>query len=370
MLSAYVGTDPSGSVWSPIPALNRTDADVELLSIQFNSLLFFEPCDDPAFSSHVVSTVNSPDPSTPDLTLYSPDSPMSFIACSHQHQICKDPNSCTVLHGSSYILDEVQNLGLSEVQLNTTERIFQPAQSTGFYYAVSGRSAAALVAQQTVNDQFQDPLPNNQWMLEVSSWFNTGLAMLQKGVQDYASGPPAIPEGWSIKPPENTVQRAMCYNQIVRMANGTVNFSVLGLAILVIISFLIILFSWFQETIVGYLQLSIFHRGEHARLHWILDNVFQLQRIAYEAQGLGTWKNREGAIPVSDRNDRFGAWEDIADPNDHRVSKRFGSYGGKSFEEVKGGQVDTSYRGSDTVSHEGRPFMESERSPTVTTAVV
>ena len=354
------------NTWQTIPAFNRTDADVNLIALEFHAMSFQAPCDDPVFSAHI--DLKLPQTSGEVLQFYNPDHYMAFIGCTQQHQICKnDGKTCTDLMGNNAILVEGSKLGLTSMQNATLVRLAVPAGQSDFSYSIAGRSAAALVASQTVDGQSQGPLPNDQWTLEVGSWFDTALALMQQRVQQYATGPPAVPPGFYMDTPHDEgdgALKTMCYSQLVQIADGTVNFSVLGLALILVLGTLIVVFSWYQESVVGWLQLSVFRRGEHARLHWILDDKFQLQRMAYELQGLGAWRNREGAVPVSEPGARFGAWEDICDPCDPRRSKMFGSVEGATVvEELKG--QDTSYRGYDG-SQENRPFMEAQRGPITT----
>jgi hypothetical protein len=46
-------------------------------------------------------------------------------------------------------------------------------------------------------------LPNDQWKIELSSWFETGLAGFQQGIDDYASGPPNLGSMGYIEMPEH-----------------------------------------------------------------------------------------------------------------------------------------------------------------------
>jgi hypothetical protein len=47
------------TVWTPIAALNRTDADIILIWIDASGVVYKEPVDDPIFSAHSAPPPNS-----------------------------------------------------------------------------------------------------------------------------------------------------------------------------------------------------------------------------------------------------------------------------------------------------------------------
>lgn len=52
--STYTAFVQSDNAWNPIPALNRTDADVSIVGIAPNSIRFDTVADDPIFSAHTL----------------------------------------------------------------------------------------------------------------------------------------------------------------------------------------------------------------------------------------------------------------------------------------------------------------------------
>lgn len=57
----------------------------------------------------------------------------------------------------------------------------------------------------------------------------------------------------------------------------------------------------------------------YARLEWTSNEALQLQRMAHEELGLGTWRRCVDAVPVTNRGDRLGVL-DISD-RDHPTLK-------------------------------------------------
>jgi hypothetical protein len=50
--------------------------------------------------------------------------------------------------------------------------------------------------------------------------------------------------------------------------------------------------------LMGWLQRRS-EKGEAARLDWIGSEPLQLQRVAFEARGIGPWKCKDGGVPVT-----------------------------------------------------------------------
>ena len=265
--------------WVPISALNRTDADVSMVMITPNSMRFDTRNNDPVFGAHDMSSYL--DFQGQNYTWYSPRYWVSIIACAEQYQVCNpSTGACTPLVGTMSLLQQslAPKVGLNAIQQSVMERIAVVGPYTSVYQTVNPRKDSALRAQETVTDLQQAPIPDNQWMIEVSHWFEAGLARLQRGVVEYATGPTNIVPGLSVYLPNDLVSKAMCYSQKIADAQGTISFSVLGVAIILSVGGFIILTSLVLDTIVGFIQHR-YGKGQHARLNWILDDKLQLQRM-------------------------------------------------------------------------------------------
>ena len=268
-----------GNAWLPIPALNRTDADVSIIMIAPNSMRFAAPNNDPVFGAHQLSSYL--DYQGQNHSWYSPQYRVSVISCAEQQQICNPNNgACTPLVGTMSLLRQslTPEVGLNAVQQGIMERISVVVPYTSVYQTVHPRKDSALRAQETVTDLEQAPIPDNQWMIEVGHWFEAGLARLQRGIVEYATGPTNIIPGLSIYLPNDVVSKAMCYSQKITDPQGTVSFSVLGVAIILSVGGFVIFTSLVLDTAVGFIQRQ-FEKGQHARLNWILDDKLQLQRM-------------------------------------------------------------------------------------------
>lgn len=290
MVYADVGVN---SLWTPSAPLNRTDADVHLVFIAPNSMTYLTPVDDPVFSAHLVSKTSIRNFEGQDLIFYEADSYLGIIACAEQLQICNG-DTCTPLSAPETAFSSSQ--GLNIVQKGIFRRLAYANAVTGISQVILGRSGTALRAIETVQLTLQAPLPPDQWKIEISSWFNTGLVVLQSVLRDYASPTNVLP-GTHVEEPKNAIDLAMCSSQKTLTTNGTISFSVLGLAIILVVGTLVILTSFVLETLARYLGL-----GSH--LNWVLDDKMQLQRMAFEGRGV-SWINTEGIIPVTEAGQKF-----------------------------------------------------------------
>ena len=84
-------------------------------------------------------------------------------------------------------------------------------------------------------------------------------------------------------------QQSMCSSQKIRSSTTTTSFSVLGISIIISVDSTLIVISLLLEIVVGYVRQKA-SLDDHKRVQWVLDNKYQLQRLAYEEAGQGTWR--------------------------------------------------------------------------------
>lgn len=231
---------------------------------------------------------------------------VNVMACIDQHQFCNPRNDrCTDLTSSLTAIDLADSIGMNPVQEFIVGRFSFQLLFSSLYSNLAGRGVSALRAQEFVHDLESDPLPDDQWMIEVESWFNTGLARLQKFMVEYAAGPQNVIEGAQIFKANSSISKSMCRNQKVHSKGDTINFSVIRLALVLIVCSVLILTNLALETIVGFIQKRC-KIGAYRRLQWIVDGKLQLQRMAFEQSGMGTWSGGAAAVPVTRLGEKFG----------------------------------------------------------------
>ena len=97
------------------------------------------------------------------------------------------------------------------------------------------------------------------------------------------------------------------------------NFSVFGLVVTFLIGGFIIVLNWSIEWI--YIKLlwhlrSRFNLSQYSRMEWTLNGTLQLQRLAHEQLGFGTWRSCDGEVPMPDPDEKLATvdWSDIEHP--------------------------------------------------------
>lgn len=136
----------------------------------------------------------------------------------------------------------------------------------------------------------------------------------------YATGPPHLVTGSHLFRPTDPINVAMCGSQKVRNSFNTISFSILGVAIILIVGTMLILTNLILDLVVGWIQ-SRWKIGDYRRLQWISEDKLQLQRMAYEEAGIGTWSGTTSVVPVTKYGDRLGLPSNI-DAKHPRLSVR------------------------------------------------
>jgi hypothetical protein len=293
--------------------LSRADAQIGLFFLAANAITHLSPVDDPWFSAHRNinhTTIYSQRSGTNETYVtheFGSDSYVRVLACADQYQICNPKtDQCTPLDSAGSTIGHLPTLGINQYQKQTANIILSSGpgtfQSPEVVYVLG--SDALLASRQLIPGSGSVPLPKNQWMVEVSSWFAISLAGLQQGVVEYATGPsPAylmtgqIEDLYTPGDPNSTVMGTLCNSQKVKSTGEYQNFSVLGLCCILIGGSIIMLLSLNIETLAWYVQ-SKMNRGEEGRRQWMADSNFQVQRMLYEGRGYEKWKGQKDAVPV------------------------------------------------------------------------
>ncbi|KAH6708862.1 hypothetical protein BKA61DRAFT_696736 [Leptodontidium sp. MPI-SDFR-AT-0119] len=274
-------------MWSPIPALNRTDADVSLVILAQNSVAYIEPVDDPFFAAHV--DFNGLFQSR-NATYYFADTYFHILACAEQYQYC-NPNShdtdgqphCTELSSSVAIQRQKSTLNLSQFALLTAGLFDTLLPLANIFGSIGGSGAAALRASDIIFHQVSGPLPDNQWIIEVSAWFETVLARIQHGVVEFATGPPdAFASDAVLMNRETENWGRLCSSIKFGNADDQQSFSALGVGLTFALGCTVILVSWCLDWISGYLE-------------WI---VKRLRKVLKKVMDGGEQRDREAAMEL------------------------------------------------------------------------
>lgn len=311
--------------WKPVPALLQANADVSLFFLAANSLTYGAPVSDPYFAANIPHNFSNSSTNNTNLTVYKSNNYITILKSIDQHQYYNPNNDkCTTLLSSENNIEAITALNLSTNQLAIGALIALYQLMLSMFYCVSGRGSGALRASESVFELSQVGIPNDQWMIEVSSWFAITVAKIQEIPIRWATGPTYVPAGSRLERPSRPEERHLCNSQIILSPGGTTSFSVLGIGIILNVGILLILLSLFLDSLTGYFRSRLF-KNDYKRVQWGLDGIFQLHRLAYEAAGQGAWTGGANSIPITKRGDLIGGPEFHADsrhPTLHMREKR------------------------------------------------
>jgi hypothetical protein len=294
---------------------NQTNQDFLLISL--SSIALYTA---PVFDDWFYATTEETETASlafPYENAYYQNSWTSIMACTERHQFCNpnlgtgSPASCTSFNGSNALFfdDLLQNNG-SNIHLNnrqwaTTFRLLMTLDQSAISSVLdildttTLDAEAYLFGESEFENDFSQPLPNDQWQIEVINWHNITMANMQRWALLYAqngNGPEDVP---FIQPPTTPEGKDMCSNQRYRLT-GVMSFSGLGVVVVLGLGSLIILANLFLPSIVGFFQTGKYHQKQ-----WAFDETIQLQRMAFEGAGQGTWRNKESQIPLTEKGEKF-----------------------------------------------------------------
>jgi len=262
---------------------------------------YFEPTSDPLFRTQTTSVQIDPEGGSDEkLSVYLPAEPVTVLGCKSREEIC-NPSAPTGRICTPYstfiqnLLDNTTSDSLSPMQRGNAQRLSFILRGTSVRQISESLSEPLLVQAAGSflsgsgggGGRYQMlPIPADQWRREVRRWFEIGLITLQNEFLEYATGPLANPAAAALRMPTQEMQsgaRALCETQIIRNVTGAVNFDFPALLAVVLVGIVII--------IAG---LNVGKVGRSGQLgSWEFDDMFQLQKTAYEASGLGGWGTME-----------------------------------------------------------------------------
>jgi hypothetical protein len=268
---------------------------------------------------------------------------LSGLGCVEQYQYCNPVNSvCTKMAGHYQLSRDnpPDSLGFNAQQTAMFKKIHLHNEGMTTITSLYFLKNEMLLANQFIYGSFflSGPLEDNWWRQEVWNMFNISMA----GMQSFAlsMGNPMIRPGVTLdqfvirdSTPEG---RQICNHRLIRSSAHT-SFSILGLALIVAGSCLIILANIWLESFVTWYQKR-FNTVSVRTAAWVADDVLVLQKTTLEADGLGPWKRGAGDVPITKR---YGM----------RMEKNF-PYGNKSADTTLSG-VWESFDQVDEETHKG-----------------
>ncbi|KAI0472517.1 hypothetical protein F4859DRAFT_522420 [Xylaria cf. heliscus] len=324
--------------------LQRNDADTYIIFLSGNGVISSVPLDDPWYRFDTLSdfTTQSVESNEQHSVAYQPSEAASPLGCAYQVQICKgnvaSNDSCGPLASYSdawggaaplfgvnmeaiYNLETDQLIKTYAADKDASRfvwllRMITNSQ-TDVTDIVTKIGSQSLESSKSLISSIQGPLPDNQWMLDTTYWWNITLAALQATFIDTAYGSTTLERAWLQINATNSGQKTMCQNQKIR-STEYISISVFGLYFIYITGFLIIVVSFVLDPLFTCAQRRWKYR-EYENLEWISNETLQLQRLAYDESGQGRWSKCTNTIPVTAPDQKLGALN-LEDPEHPRLS--------------------------------------------------
>ncbi|KAF1977635.1 hypothetical protein BU23DRAFT_527175 [Bimuria novae-zelandiae CBS 107.79] len=306
--------------FTPIPRLQRNDSDATLLFLSAPGVIFTKQIDDPWFAAHkiVQGAKLYYGNDTQGTSPYERDAPVGVMGCISQYQFCNPTlpaeSQCEPFASSNTSYwDSDEKLWPEKkdqefVKWGKNIIYASLALAPNSAYTTAGISAL-LVRANLKAGVLSAEVPKNQWQLEVAHSFEVMLASLQGSFVDNTNGPLSPEYAPAFARPNDTAWRYICENQKIVSALYY-SFSVLGLAIILVLGGIFIILENALEAFVNWLDKRRSRRDDpkktYARLEWQSNTTLQLHRLAYEEAGYGTWQDCAGSLPVTLPGEKLG----------------------------------------------------------------
>ncbi|KAF2186125.1 hypothetical protein K469DRAFT_687516 [Zopfia rhizophila CBS 207.26] len=298
------------SDFEAIPELHRDDGDTTIFMVSSNNMNFAYSVDDPVFSAHLPRRVNN---SYTDNIEYKTDYWAGLIGCVEQYQFCDissptSNRSCTPLAGIMPTYKASKEIDLNPLQTITVDLLYDIMFNWYTSIAmVAYQTPPNLLALRHVEAGRQLSMSNNQWQLELQDWHGTVLSGIQQYLVSHATGPTDVSWAKYFRTPNTTAGQQLCHAQKVRISGKYANISVFGLASITVFGGVCILASLVCKHVGVWVHRKRPDACEGKSVPWIQDELLQIQRAAYQARGLGSWKGEGDAVPVTEKAEVFAS---------------------------------------------------------------
>lgn len=229
------------------------------------------------------------------------------MGCTDQNQFREPVNNLTTpLTGLRIAQPLALLLGLNLAQRATLTRLGFALQNSDTYNTINGQNGDALAAQNLLYQLISPGLPDNQWQIEVRSWFETTLANIQHQIVDFVSNTWTAngnnklyllpPTKWTDS--NGPALQAQCTQQLIQSSANYTSFSALGLIITVVCSVVIIVISLVLQWCVSKERKKETNAKYHKYVAYNADDELQLLRMVLEHDRDAAWTGTEDGIPI------------------------------------------------------------------------
>lgn len=232
------------------------------------------------------------------------DPPVKVMACIEEHELC-NPNLGTTGNCRNFTPIEVHYVTTGALSLNRRQEATALRTMLNLIGSDIGNIASlapgdVVSAGRTVFESVQyRTLANDHWRAELKRWFAMTLYLIQSDAVQTATPQlePSLQDYFRVIRNDTITEDCKC--QRFRSAAGVRNFNFLAIILILSVGIAIITTATFIEPIMGAIR-RVCGVDEYRMLAWVFDGTLQLQRLAYGAAGVGSWKPGASDVPTSD----------------------------------------------------------------------
>ncbi|KAL5610921.1 hypothetical protein FOBRF1_007038 [Fusarium oxysporum] len=290
--------DPASQVvqWLPNTTIvDRQDATTSIFFVDSNWVGYFDPVYDPIFATL---------PPRKGDAFYRPTRFVTILGCIEEYEICNPAlpkgSRCSSFTPALGVNRLTQLLRLTQTQAATFTRlvdIMLTGNIGSVAYLLSGQ---AFLAYKTFQGGIQyGTLPVDQWRAEAGRWFSITLSMIQEALVEFVTGPSEASIREQLLETTDSGLLANCKLQRIRSADGVRNFNLVAVVTVAVVGFIITIISLVIDSAVWRCERWV--RDDYQRhQYWLLDGLFQIQRLGYEAAGMRNWHGVQTEIPITE----------------------------------------------------------------------
>jgi hypothetical protein len=226
---------------------------------------------------------------------------LSFIGCTEQYQVC-DKRSCSPLTGLYAMHSSRPSFTVSAAQAAVFDLAWKALWVSNMLFQSVFLGEDVLLAKEKLYSQksMSAALDDRQWELEAQNMHNTSLAIFQSRIIEYASPPDLhirsnFTANDQLIPPSDPELKWLCNNIKIRSSEHT-NFSMLGLIFLLCFGLIITILS--IACPANATRRATKGKPGYTHLEWIQGNVLYMQHRLFEYNGIRSWRNASGSVPV------------------------------------------------------------------------
>lgn len=334
-IHSAVYKDPNATYPRLLPDLTLPDADTLLLFLEAGDINYFSPTNDPWFNATLPR-----DRTDPTMGFYRNEigAPM---ACATTRLFCNpdlpEATGCINPYKPAFQAQIAQVWSDPDDQAALRPLFALLVQgmygdSITFY---SRTGLPLLISQETVRGDNQVAvIAGDRWKAEMEYIYQATLASIQSITIEHARGfwiwPTSVCDSWPCKKLcNNQVRVSLTASEFTPLTNTQrikssrhYSFSVAGLITIFVVGGVFMLLALFLEDILDLVakKTSLRHNEKflYGHAEWRTNSTLQLQRIAHESLGLGTWSRTNEAIPVTEYGDALGVYR-VSDPEHPRL---------------------------------------------------